>query len=295
MKSIELYGHPVTTYYQVGLAMLGLCKQNYYISKSDIKTFAQAAMHDGLSYGQQFSVDTGAVAALALTCMQQESYQPANTIRNAAIKLLMKIFCAKDTQGIIGNIYSTGLAMQALIANDQLVPSEVWNRSNTLQEVLREIDAGAFTNAILASQILPPIQGKTYLDVDKLTCNWAVDTHVKSILQMDNLREITVTYTVIYGLLCSPSCSHYICLTVPKGTRLLQIMRLAQEKDQRFFRFTEKTTSLGPFITSIGGIDGSENDRTYWQFLNGSVPIPMGVAQYKPSNGENIIARLSKY
>ncbi|XP_078092403.1 transcobalamin-1-like [Mustelus asterias] len=175
IKSIEVNGYPVTNYYQVGLSFLALCKQEYPIRKSDIKTFAQAVMQSRISYGQAFSVDTAAIAALAFHCMQHD-YQPADIIRNAEIKLVMQILCAKDARGIIGNIYSTGVAMQALIANQQLVPFQEWNCSNTLREVLAEISAGSFTNPIMASQTIPPTQGKTYLDVDLLSCSWAVDS-----------------------------------------------------------------------------------------------------------------------
>ncbi|GCB77927.1 hypothetical protein scyTo_0020044, partial [Scyliorhinus torazame] len=235
MKSIAIHGHPITTYYQIGLAMLALCKQNYYISKGDIKTFAHAVIHSRISPGQEFSVDTAAIAALAFRCMQQQLYQPADTIRIASIKLILQIFCAKDAQGIIGNIYSTGLAMQALIANGQLVPFQVWNCSNTLREVLLEIGAGSFTSPTLASQVLPPTQGKTYLDVDQLPCSWAVDAKTVQILEAGNSGEITVNYTVIIGLSCTTSCSHSLCLMVPGGTRLLQLMKLAEEKDPTFF------------------------------------------------------------
>ncbi|XP_038670867.1 uncharacterized protein LOC119975256 isoform X2 [Scyliorhinus canicula] len=124
----------------------------------------------------------------------------------------------------------------------------------------------------------------------------SIDAKTMQILEAGNSGEITVNYTVIISLPpCTTSCSHSLCLTVPGGTRLLQLMKLAEEKDPTFFTFTQIRTSLGPFITSIGGVDGSEKKRTYWQFLNGTVPIPVGVAEYKASNGENIIARLSKY
>eukprot|EP00061_Rhincodon_typus_P015165 g42690.t1 len=164
-----MHNHPVTTYYQVALAVLALCKQGYYIKKGDIKIFAQAAMNNTFSYGGHFSVDTAAMAAMAFSCLQ-DSYQPADSIKMALTKLIMQIFCAKTAQGTIGNIYSTGLAMQALIANSQFIPFPVWNCSNTQEKVEEEIRQGAFLNSEMASQILPPLLGKTYLQAGQEGC-----------------------------------------------------------------------------------------------------------------------------
>ncbi|XP_078093190.1 cobalamin binding intrinsic factor-like [Mustelus asterias] len=119
--------------------------------------------------------------------------------------------------------------------------------------------------------------------------------HSLHIQEAGKTGEITVKYTVIHDLLCTSSCSHSLPLTVPEGDTLLQIMESAQKEKPAYFGFTKTETSLGTFITSIGGINGSTKNRTYWQFLNGAVPIIVGVAQYKPSNGEHVIARFSKY
>ncbi|XP_043539271.1 transcobalamin-1-like [Chiloscyllium plagiosum] len=287
IKSIEMNTHPLTTYYQVALAVLALCQDDYLIRKSDIKTFAQAVMNDELSYRGHFSVDTGAMAAMAFSCLQG-SYKPADSIKIALTKLIMQIYCAKEAQGTIGNIYSTGLAMQALIANSDFIPFPVWNTSKITERVVEEISQGAFSNPEMASQILPPLLDKTYLEAGKGCYGGVSGTQSKA--EMSYNRMITVDYTVNDG-----SRNHSTHLTVHAGTVLIDIMEIAQARDPEYFRFKDIQTSLGPFITSIGGIPASSDERTFWQFLNGTVPIPVGVAEYKPSNGEHVIAKLSKY
>uniref|UniRef100_UPI00398E3714 cobalamin binding intrinsic factor-like n=1 Tax=Pristiophorus japonicus TaxID=55135 RepID=UPI00398E3714 len=295
MKNIEVKGHPLTTYYQVALALLGLCQQRSYISKSDVNTFTQAAMHDRFSFGHQFSVDTAAVAALALRCLQQGSYKPAESIRIASIKLSLQLFCAKTAPGTIGNLYSTGLAMQAFFANDKHIPSVVWDCRKTLQEVLAQVKQGAFQNPESASQILPPLVGKTYLDVDQVTCPKDVNNRPVPVLPAADSGEITVDYSVTDTLPGSQYFNRSITLKVPGGTTLLQVMRRAQEKQPEYFKFTEIITSWGPFITSIADIEATDTARTYWQFLNGPLPIPVGVAEYQPSDGEHIVAKFTTY
>ncbi|XP_059497282.1 transcobalamin-1-like isoform X2 [Stegostoma tigrinum] len=292
IKSIEMHKHPLTTYYQVALAVLALCKQGYAIQKGDIKIFAQAVMNNDLSYGGQFSVDTGAMAAMAFNCLQ-DSYKPTNTIEIALKKLTMQIFCAKHDCGTIGNIYSTGLAMQALIANCQFIPFPVWNCSNTQEKVEEKIQKGAFSNSEMASQILPPLLGKTYLQAGQEGCAGVMETQSKA--EMSNDRMIAVVYTVTNATFCRNSCNHSVHLTVTKGISLFQIMEKAKEKNPDYFRFEYEKTSLGFFITSIAGVPSKAQKWTYWQFLNGMKPIPVGVEQYRPSNGEHIIAKLTKY
>ncbi|XP_060708547.1 transcobalamin-1-like [Hemiscyllium ocellatum] len=287
IKNIEVKKHPFTTYYQVSLAVLALCQDDYLIRKSDIKIFAQAVMNDELSYGDHFSVDTVAMAAMAFSCLNG-SYKPADSIKIALTKLIMQIYCAKEAQGTIGNIYSTGLAMQALIANSDFIPFPVWNTSKIPERVVEEISQEAFSNSDMASQILPPLLEKTYLEAGKGCYGGVSGTQSKA--EISYSRMISVDYTVNDG-----TTLHSIHLTVHAGTVLLKIMELAQAMDSEYFRFKAIQTSLGPFITSIGGIPASSDERTFWQFLNGTVPIPVGVAEYEPSNAENVIAILSKY
>ena len=40
--------------------------------------------------------------------------------------------------------------------------------------------------------------------------------------------------------------------------------------------FKTESTFWGPMVVSIHGLAASENDRTFWQFFNGSVPLQEG-------------------
>ncbi|XP_067874826.1 cobalamin binding intrinsic factor-like [Heterodontus francisci] len=293
-KSIENQKQPLTTYYQIGLALLGLCKQSYKIRKSDVNTFTQAVMNDQLVNGQAFQVDTGAVAVLALTCLQQGHYQPFASIWQALMKLILQIFNAKTAPGTIGNLYSTGLAMQALIANVHIIPFEVWSCPKCQEVLQAAVRNDKFIIPELASQILPPMMSRTYLDADQVSCPCLKETCPGPTMETANPGPITVNYTVT-SQLKSHHYKHSILLTVSEGSSLLHVMKEASKRNSTYFEFTWEDTSLGPFITSIGGVKASANDHSYWQFLNGTVPIPVGVASYKPSNDEHVFAKFSKY
>ncbi|KAJ8368192.1 hypothetical protein SKAU_G00082200 [Synaphobranchus kaupii] len=80
---------------------------------------------------------------------------------------------------------------------------------------------------------------------------------------------------------------------------LLGAMRRLQDAPNCFKFTTREDDNYGPFLVSVNGLAGNENDRTYWQLLaesNGTTIIPnVGVGCYIPKPGERIILKFTKY
>ncbi|XP_072132525.1 cobalamin binding intrinsic factor-like [Mobula birostris] len=169
MKSIVTHHHPVTTYYQVALALLGLCQQGSPVRQTDVRTFSAAVMNGELKQG-----NTEAVSALALRCFYQGRYKPADSVRDALIKLTMELYCARTDQHTIGNLYSTGLTAQALIANEYFIPAPVWGAKEILEELRAQAEPGAFVLPVFASQALPALLWTSYLDAGRIPCRASV-------------------------------------------------------------------------------------------------------------------------
>ncbi|XP_023598962.1 transcobalamin-1 isoform X2 [Trichechus manatus latirostris] len=166
-------GNPLTNYYQLSQALLALCLFSGNYSVTEI---AELFTPENKNYyfGNQFSVDTGAMAVLALTCVngsiinrQPEDEKISMSINNHTELLIKKILSEKKENGLIGNIYSTGEAMQALFVSSNHYNESEWNCQQTLDTVLKEISQGAFNIPTAAAQILPALMGKTYLNVNK--------------------------------------------------------------------------------------------------------------------------------
>lgn len=115
------------------------------------------------------------MAVLALTCVKrrivngqtetdEENFKHLN---NHAKSLVKKLLSEKKENGLIGNIFSTGEAMQALFVSSNYYKENEWNCQQTLETVLKEIPRGTFRIPTAAAQILPALVGKTYLDVTK--------------------------------------------------------------------------------------------------------------------------------
>uniref|UniRef100_A0A8C3FQP1 Cobalamin binding intrinsic factor n=1 Tax=Chrysemys picta bellii TaxID=8478 RepID=A0A8C3FQP1_CHRPI len=243
------------------------------------------------------SLYTGAMATLALTCVQNAELE---SIHKALDKLRKQILRAVETN--TANIYSIGLALQALNVTPVSYPSEDWSCSQTLAKVLTEISQGAFDNPMAAAQILPSLVGKTYLNVIRLSCLTgkgkdrsvvsSPTSHFPSPLEQCN--NVMVEYTITNHLR-GQYFNYTIRVSVPKGSVLLSVLQAAQQNNPQDFSYETKQTSWGLMVVSINNRAANSNDKTYWQFFNGTKPLEQGVDSYVPSNNEHIKANFSTY
>ncbi|XP_048216717.1 transcobalamin-1 [Perognathus longimembris pacificus] len=292
----EHNGNPLTNYYQLSLDILTLCLFNRTYSTATVaKLFAPENKNYYL--GGQFSVDTGAMAVLALTCVsrslkEQPKAQEENLQRidNHIRSLVKKILSEKKENGLIGNTFSTGAAMQALFVSSKYYSESEWNCQETRNTILNEISQGAFNIPAAAAQILPALLGKTYLDVTKDSpCNSPISIPVPPPVTTSSPSLISVHYSVKIDQ------TYSINVRVPSGSVFLDVMKEAQKENRTLFRFTVEQSEWGPYITSVQGLNANNNDRTYWELLSGGKPLSQGVGSYVVHNGDNLEVLWSKY
>ncbi|KAG2463779.1 IF factor, partial [Polypterus senegalus] len=212
-----------------------------------------------------FNIDTGSVAVLALTCLKQfKTIQAFPTlqsrIESTIRKLIAKIQQHKQENGIIGNLYSTGLAAQALIVNQVN-----FNCNKTIKTILAQVSSGAFDNPMTASQIVPFLGGYTYLNVSSLKCTadqnnlpLPAPTHTSP----PSSSSISVQFTVANPFRNS---SNSIDVSVLDGSTLLTVMERAAQLDPQHFRYwrlqaQEWRAPCGPFFDILA--DKQEETQT---------------------------------
>ncbi|KAI6053936.1 cobalamin binding intrinsic factor [Marmota monax] len=289
----------VTAFYGPSLAILALCQKNSESTLPIAVRFAKTL----LSNTSPFNVDTGAVATLALTCMynkipvgSDESYRAlfGQVLKNIVENISNRI---KDN-GIIGDIYSTGLAMQALSVTPEQ-PNKKWDCEKTMNIILDEIKQGKFQNPMSIAQILPSLKDKTYLDIPQVTCG--PDHEAQPTLPNypfpvpTSASNITVTYTINNQLRGVELLFNVtIPVSVRNGSVLLVVLEEAQRKNS-MFKFETTMTSWGLVVSSINNIAENVNHKTYWQFLSDKTPLNEGVADYIPFNNEHITANFTQY
>ncbi|XP_058999306.1 cobalamin binding intrinsic factor [Mustela lutreola] len=290
---------PASDFYGPSLAVLALCQENPTRALPIAARFAKI-----LRFGSSpFNTDTGAMATLALTCMYNKIPEGSDegfkilfseVLQEVVKNVSMRI---KDN-GIIGDIYSTGLAMQALSVTPKQ-PNKEWNCQKTMDTILQEIEQGKFHNPMSIAQILPSMKGKTYLDVPHVSCSPGVEVQPTLPTQPSPVPTTAYNITIIYtinnqlrgvGLLFNETMD----ISVKSGSVLLVVLEEAQRRNPTF-KFETTMTSWGPVVSSINDITESVHERTYWQFLSGKTPLNEGVADYKPADHEHITANFTQY
>ncbi|NXR46341.1 IF factor, partial [Hippolais icterina] len=200
--------------------------------------------------------------------------------------------------GMIGNIYSMGLALQALEVTRKFYVPRNWDCAQAFSVVY----AHDYQQPMAIAQVLPALVGRSYLDAAGLDCAATKDTSPSLQLLLSPMSgthgvpraPIQVHYSITNEL--RGKHFHYSTnVTVPSGSTLLKVMEVAAEEKPDIFSFQTEQTSWGPYVTSIHGLAGSMDDRTYWQFLSAGNALEEGVGTYKPHDREHIEAVFSTY
>ncbi|XP_043835243.1 transcobalamin-2 isoform X1 [Dromiciops gliroides] len=288
----EHMGRPLTSYYQYSLSILALCIHNKKVPGHVVEKLLYATENDLFLHGNQYSVDTAAMASLAFSCLQASGLNPglASWISRASEHVRDKILGEETSEGYFGNIYSSPLALQALMEAPSPVSEVACFQAGAA--LLKGLQEGAFQNPILLSQLLPILHQRTYLSLMQLDCN-----DKRGPLEADLITQIPLTQEprnirVQLKVRAEPQLMflHDGQYSVPEGATLEDVLSKAQEES--WFTYETQTTLSGPFLTAVMGIRPGE--RQYWQLLRApDTPLMQGIANYRPQDGETILLSLA--
>ncbi|GCC16402.1 hypothetical protein chiPu_0021858 [Chiloscyllium punctatum] len=285
-----IYGDPLTDYYQISLAVLALCKSSSCLPCQTIEMIFYSAAHRSIQEEFTYSAEILSIAALALRCMSIENCEcQMENVTSALRNVVERILSHIQSDGTIGDIGSTGLAIQvtahrliqpwqprdqltlcsvcqALSANSELVPPGSWDCQLSMEVLLEGIYNGTFDNPQALSLVVPALENRTFLDIDRLNCSMDVDdlpvitrggpimidpadptrtsTHPSPTLVPHPSRSspmssspahlIRVNYTVLEAVF--NNFTHSLVLTVPLGSSVLDVMMEAHYMSPAIFR-----------------------------------------------------------
>ncbi|XP_027720167.1 transcobalamin-2 isoform X2 [Vombatus ursinus] len=289
----EHKGHPLTSYYQYSLAILALCVHDKKVPGHVVEKLLHAAEHDVFLHRSQYSVDTAAMASLAFSCLQASGLNPGLEpwISRALKHVRDKILQEETPEGYFGNIYSSPLALQALMEAPSPESELACLRAGNA--LMKGLEEGAFQNPIPLSQLLPILHQRTYLSLMQLDCNderGLLEADITTIPLTRKPQNIEVRLRVQID----PQFRflHDQQYLVPEGATLQDVLIKAQEEG--WFTYETETTLSGPLVTSVMGI--SPGERQYWQLLQApDTPLLQGIADYRPQDGETILLSLASW
>ncbi|XP_021256781.1 gastric intrinsic factor isoform X2 [Numida meleagris] len=295
---LEVDGVPVSTLFSVGLDVQALC----VMGAGGYQSTAIILAKQLLSSQGQLSVDNQAMMALPLVCAYNRTeLQDVRDLLNTVLTEVSNGFLNKQAEenGLIGNVYSTGLAVQLLLAAGKFYAPRQWDCTQPVAAITRH----HLKQPMAVAQALPALVGRTYLDSASLSCSPEASTTTSSQLdstpiQSTTAQEVRSNITVHYTIKNDLRGDYFNCpitVQVPAGSVLLAVLEAAEKADPDKFSFKTEQTFWGPMVVSIHGLAASEADRTYWQFFSGEDALDEGVGTYKPHNGEHIKAVFSTY
>ncbi|KAJ6656602.1 hypothetical protein lerEdw1_003489 [Lerista edwardsae] len=293
-------GHPVTNYYQYSLGVLALCVHNKRVDIHVIAKLLHAEKHGMFTHNSKLSVDTEAMAGLAFSCLEKNTSYPQRVMKEleqGVQRLKEKILQAQTPEGYFGNVYSSPLAMQFLIAAGVKKKPEC---STGMAALLQGLKQGDFQNTLVGSQLLPALYGKSYVDVSGIHCQSDGEALALSTPSPEPRVASQESQMIAVHLMARSPPGHLPLynelLTVPAGSSLLDVLKVAEKQAANPFRFETQMTLSGPLLTSVMGVRAQDGERKYWRLLR--VPyttLEQGIADYIPQDGESILLQFSPW
>ncbi|NWH74919.1 TCO2 protein, partial [Piaya cayana] len=317
------HGHPLTSFYQYGLGVLALCVHRKRVREEVIRRLLAAEHHSKFRHGNSSATgkrrgdrhgvvapqgghegcgvmlcppDTEAVVALAFACLKREKLVGtglAAELREATHRVKKRMVEAQSEDGFFGNVYSTPWALQVFIATSACRTHSAYGRA--MAALLENLDA--FTTAATMAQALPALHGRSYLDIGSMQCEEELDTltPIDPAPPLEAWGNMTVRLVVECP---EPQCHqgqlYNQQVPAPAGASLLDVLRAAAAQGD--FTFETQETLLGPYLTRVLGLEAQQQKRSYWQLLTApSTNLQMGVAEYRPHDGETLILRLTHW
>ncbi|XP_051923710.1 transcobalamin-2 [Hippocampus zosterae] len=293
---------PLTNYYQYSLGVLALCVSGVRVNNHAVNKLIKAVEHEHFTHGDSVSIDTYAMAAMALQCVNnsENSFCSAKesscTIHNAAeldtalANIKQKLLVSQRADGHIGNEFSTGLAVQALIA----MGSPVSECAASMEAMRRDARDNKYHNPMAISQALPALQQKSYLSVQSKNC-----INEDNTLALEPTDPVTVlpsktNVAVIVEVVTSSGTSSPYSLDVPKGSSLLETLNLLNGKNLGF-TFETESSQWGPFLSVVNGERARQGDRRYWHLASDGTALTEGIGDFKLKVGQKITLTNTSY
>ncbi|XP_006784349.1 transcobalamin-2 [Neolamprologus brichardi] len=291
-EHIAFSHRPLTNYYQYSLGVLALCVSGIRVNNHVTNKLIKAAEHEQFKHGESESVDTYAMAGMALQCVKDSGchMQNAAGLDTALSKIKQKLLASRRADGHIGNEFSTGLAVQALLA----MGSEVAECAASMEAMRTAARSNAYHNPMAISQTLPALHQTSYMAVKSKECLTEDNTLVLEPLDPVVVSPNQVKVNVMVEVVTSSGAAALYSVHVPKGSSLLEALELLKEENVGF-TFEKESSLWGPFLSVVNGEQARQSDRRYWHLSSDGTALTEGVGDFKIEAAQRITIRNTSY
>lgn len=291
-EEITVSHRPSSNYYQYSLGVLGLCVGGVRVDHHVLHKLLKAVELDHLERGEVCSTDSWAMAAMALQCVKDSGAHVLKALElNAALtKIQQKLLAAQRPDGHIGNQFSTGLAVQALLA----MGLQVSECSTPMEAMRTDARSSVYHNPMALSQILPALQLRSYLTLRSKQCLGEDDSLVLDPPQPEVEVPARPKVSISLSVLNSEGTERTYSLEVSQGSSLLEALEQLTSGTQGF-TFEKESSLWGPFLSSVNGEQARQSDRRYWQLSAEGAALTQGISDYRIQGPQKIVIKNTSY
>ncbi|KAK9522781.1 hypothetical protein VZT92_019227 [Zoarces viviparus] len=291
-QHIAFSHRPLTNYYQYSLGVLALCASGIRVNNHVSNKLIKAVELEHFKHGDTESIDTHAMAGMALQCVKDAGshVQNAAELDTALSTIKQKLLAARRADGHIGNEFSTGLAVQALLA----MGSQVAECAASMEAMRTDARSNTYHNPMGISQILPALQQKSYLAVKSKECLNEDDTLVLEPIDPVVVLPSESTVTVMVEVVASSGTAVVYSVDAPKESSLLEALELLKGKNVGF-TFEKESSLWGPFLSAVNGEQARQSDRRYWHLSSDGTSLTQGVKDFKIEVAQKITIKNTSY
>ncbi|XP_072521177.1 transcobalamin-2 [Salminus brasiliensis] len=291
-EHIAFSHRPLTNYYQYSLGVLALCVSGVRVSSHVSHKLVHAVQHGLIKHGDSLCIDSHAMAGMALQCLKDAGTPMKNVeeLDKALATIKQKLLNSQRTDGHLGNEFSTGLAVQALLA----MGSSVMECSTSMEALRSDARKGSYHNAMAISQTLPALQQRSYLQLKSMECRDEDDTLVLDAAPVVEVLPSLTNVPVQVEVLKADGSSSEYKFEVPSGSSLLEVLTLLQDH-QMGFTFEKEDSLWGPFLSQVNREQARQTDRRYWHLSSNGNSLTQGIKDYKIEEAQKITIKNTAY
>ncbi|KAL0979359.1 hypothetical protein UPYG_G00184090 [Umbra pygmaea] len=291
-KEHIVFSHrPLTNYYQYSLGILALCVSGVRVNSHVSNKLIRAVEHGHIKQGDSDCIDTLAMAGMALQCLKEfKTPVQDSALDNVLGVIKQKLLDSQRADGHMGNEFSTGLAVQALLA----MGSQVQECATSMEAMRADVRKGTYLNPMAVSQTLPALQQKSYLQVKDKQCrnedgNLVLEAKEPvTVLLNPTKLDLKVEVVKLH------SAPETYSVDVPAGTSLDDALELLKEKEIGF-TFEKENSLWGPFLSVVNGEQARQTDRRYWLISSDGNALNQGIKDFKIQTSQQITIKNSSY
>ncbi|XP_062307864.1 transcobalamin-2 [Osmerus eperlanus] len=289
-EHIAFSHRPLTTYYQYSLGVLALCVSGVRVNTHVSNKLIKAVEHGHIKNGDFDCIDSLAMAGMALQCVKNAGLPDQASLDQALATIRNKLLTSRRADGHIGNEYSTGLAVQALLA----MGSQVEECAASMTAMMSDARGGCYSNPMAVSQTLPALQHTSYLQVKDKQCRDEDGSLVlepgEPVVVLPSRAQVGLQVEVVK----SNGAAAVFQVDVPAGSSLLDALELLQQKNQDF-TFKKEDSLWGPFLSVVNKENARQTDRRYWQLSSDGAALSHGIVDFKIEKAQHITIRNAVY